>query len=74
VLFRSRSAYDGALPAPNAIAIENLTALADLTGDKKWQKMADQTIGAFAGALNNDPAAAAWMVSLIESPVSRRSE
>jgi uncharacterized protein YyaL (SSP411 family) len=71
VLFRSRSAYDGALPAPNAIAIENLTTLADLTGDKKWQKMADQTFGAFAGALNNDPAAAAWMVSLIEPPASR---
>ncbi|UCB54446.1 MAG: thioredoxin domain-containing protein, partial [Thiotrichales bacterium] len=30
VLFRSRSAYDGALPAPNAIAIENLYLLARL--------------------------------------------
>jgi uncharacterized protein YyaL (SSP411 family) len=69
VLFRSRSAYDGALPAPNAIAIENLTLLAELTGDKEWQTMANQTVSAFAGAINNDPAAAAWMVSLIRPAV-----
>ncbi len=68
VLFRSRSAYDGALPAPNAIAVENLYVLARLSADKKWQQMADDTLGSFAASLNNDPGSTAWMVSVMPQP------
>jgi hypothetical protein len=66
LLFRSRSAYDGALPAPNAIAIENLQLLARLTGEKAWLQMAMDALGSFAVPINNDPAAAAWMLSLLD--------
>lgn len=65
VLFRSRSAYDGALPAANAVALENLFLLARYSGDKKWHRMASATLAAFAGSINNDPAAAGWMLSLL---------
>ena len=65
VLFRSRSAYDGALPAPNAIAVENLYRLARLTGDKKWRQMADKTVASFAASLNSNPGSAAWMLSVM---------
>ncbi len=67
VLFRSRSAYDGALPAPNAVAVENLYMLAGLTGDKKWRQMADDTLASFAASINSNPGAAAWMLSVIDS-------
>jgi uncharacterized protein YyaL (SSP411 family) len=71
LLFRSRTAYDGALPAPNAIAVENLTTLAGLTDDKKWRRIANETLGAFAGSINSNPAAAAWMLTQVKQPVSK---
>ena len=67
VLFRSRSAYDGALPAPNAIALENLYQLADFTGEDRWQQMADRTLASFAASINSNPGSAGWMLSLISS-------
>ena len=67
VLFRSRSAYDGALPAPNAIAVENLYRLFELTGDKKWKLMANQAVVSFAASINANPASTAWMTSLVFS-------
>ena len=67
VLFRSRSADDGALPAPNAIAVENLYRLAGLTGEKKWRQMANDTLTSFAASINSSPGSAAWMTSLVFS-------
>jgi hypothetical protein len=67
LLFRSKSAYDGALPAPNAIAIENLQLLAELTGENTWQQMATDALASFAASINNDPVAAAWMLSLLDN-------
>jgi uncharacterized protein YyaL (SSP411 family) len=74
VLFRSRSAYDGALPAPNAIAVENLYRLADLSGDSKWRQMADDTLASFAVSINRNPSSAAWMTSLITEQLTDNSE
>ena len=67
LLFRSRSVYDGALPSANAVAVENLLLLATYSGDEKWRRMANATIAAFAGSINNDPVAAGWMLSLINN-------
>jgi hypothetical protein len=66
LLFRSKSAYDGALPAPNAIAIENLQLLAELTDENAWQQMATGVLDSFAVSINNDPGAAAWMLSRLK--------
>jgi len=67
VLFRSKSAYDGALPAPNAVAVENLYRLAGLSGENKWRQMANDTLASFAASINTNPGSAAWMASLIFS-------
>jgi hypothetical protein len=67
LLFRSKSAYDGALPAPNAIAIENLQLLAELTDENAWQQMATGVLDSFAVSINNDPGAAAWMLSRLKN-------
>ena len=74
VLFRSRSAYDGALPAPNAIAVENLYRLAEFSGDKKWRQMANDTLASFAASINSSPASAAWMTSLISEQITVNKE
>jgi uncharacterized protein YyaL (SSP411 family) len=74
VLFRSKSAYDGALPAPNAIAVGNLYRLADLSGEDKWRQMADDTLASFAASINSNPASAAWMTSLISEQLIDNSE
>ncbi len=74
VLFRSRSAYDGALPAPNAIAVENLYRLADICGDNRWRQMADDTLASFAAWINTNPSSAAWMTSLVGKRITDDSE
>ena len=74
VLFRSRSAYDGALPAPNAIAVENLYRLADFSGDNKWRQMANDTLASFAASINSNPASTAWMTSLISEQITVNNE
>ncbi len=63
VLFRSKSAYDGALPSANAVAIANLRQLAKLQKDKQWETHATETLGAFSSSINASPASASWMLS-----------
>ncbi len=65
VLFRSKSAYDGALPSANAIALDNLQALFRLTRNKKWQQLAEQTAAVFGATINANPPSAAWMLSVM---------
>lgn len=65
LLFRSKSAYDGALPSANAIALDNLQELSMLTRNKKWQQLAEQTAGVFGATINDNPPSAAWMLSVM---------
>ena len=65
VLFRSKSAYDGALPSANAVALDNLQTLAMLTRNKKWQRLAEQTASVFGAMINANPPSAAWMLSVL---------
>jgi hypothetical protein len=64
LLFRSKSIYDGALPATNSIALSNLTELFRITKYKQWKKTADNLITAFAGVINDNPAATAMALSV----------
>ena len=65
LLFRSRSIYDGALPAANAVVIDNLQQLAEITGEKKWRQLAQQAVDAFAASVNASPSSAAWLLSVL---------
>ena len=64
LLFRSRSIYDGALPAENAIALVNLSDLYKITKDKRWEKNAANLLAGFAGFINENPFAAAMVLSV----------
>jgi hypothetical protein len=65
LLFRSKSVYDGALPAANAIALANLKDLYRISKDTQWQKTANALLATFAGSINSNPSAAAMMMSII---------
>jgi len=62
LLFRTRTAYDGALPAANAVSVENLKRLSVLTGEKHYRERADKILAAFAAVINQTPAATAMML------------
>ncbi len=67
VLFRSKTAYDGALPSANAIVMENMVSLSRLSEDKKQQQQylqrAHKIRHAFASVINQNPAATAMLLS-----------
>ncbi len=55
VLFRSREVFDGALPSANAVAVLNLLALADRTGEERWRRIAGATLRAFGAIVEQQP-------------------
>ena len=68
LLFRSKNIYDGALPSANAIALANLRMLSNTVESKKLRRsfsvQADKLVNHFAGIVNQNPAAAASLVSV----------
>ena len=64
VLFRSKTAYDGALPSENAIAIDNLYELARLTNNKDWKLEAEISLNGFASVANVNPSACASLLAI----------
>ena len=68
ILFRSKSIYDGALPSANAIALSNLrefSKLTDKTSKKKsLSSQAGKLVNSFATAINDNPPAAAMLLSI----------
>lgn len=66
LLFRSKTIYDGALPAPGAVAQLNLLALAELSGEKQWQKYADEILNTFAATINLNPVECAMLLANIQ--------
>jgi len=52
ILFRSKEIYDGSLPSANAISVENLWRLSQLSKRPDWKALASNTINAFHLQLN----------------------
>ncbi len=52
---RAKDQYDGAQPSGNSLASRDLVRLGQKTGDKAYQEMAEKTLKAFAGNLQNNP-------------------
>ncbi len=56
LIVRPKSAYDGAIPSGNSVAIYNLIRLSRITGDTRFSDQANKTVTAFGGAMANNPA------------------
>jgi len=66
ILFRSKTAYDSALPSANAIVMANMIALSRLSANKQQQRYlerAHKIRHAFASVINQNPAATAMLLS-----------
>jgi len=57
VLKRMQAPWDGATPAPNAVALESLVRLYAFTGDARWQKIADAGFAAAFALATRSPQA-----------------
>ena len=72
VVVRMKGDYDGAEPAANSIAVENLVRLGRLTDNKEWLELAEKTINSFSAQINAYPQALVRMLSvrreLLEKP------
>ena len=61
LLCRSKTVFDGAMPAANAVAILNLLDLAERTGDSHWKSEARAALQAFAPMVQTYPDGARMM-------------
>jgi len=55
LLFRSKDIGDGAIPSANAVAVLNLLALAERTGEPRWRDQGAAALRAFGGPLESSP-------------------
>ena len=66
ILLRMKERHDGAEPAPNSVAALNLLRLAQLTGNDKYRKRAEQILEAFSINLKNAPHSMPQMVAALD--------
>jgi uncharacterized protein YyaL (SSP411 family) len=57
LLHRGKAAHDGAVASGNGVAVLNLLALAERTGDGAWRERAEAALSAFAPAMGEWPLA-----------------
>ncbi|MBW6485491.1 MAG: thioredoxin domain-containing protein [Syntrophobacterales bacterium] len=57
LIVRDKEIHDGALPSGNSVAIENLLRLSRLTGNTRWEELAEQGINSFAELVRGYPMA-----------------
>ncbi len=73
VVVRMKGDYDGAEPAGNSIAADNLVRLGRITDNPEWLQLAEKTINAFSTQLNRSPHALPHLLTvhqdLQEKPV-----
>jgi uncharacterized protein len=66
LLFQSKSANDGAIPSANAVAIEALLDLSDLTGNPTYRARAEAGLRAFANDLERYPLGSLTLALAVE--------
>ena len=71
---RRKQAYDGAYPSGNSVAAYALHRLGRLTGETRWNALADRTIAAFAAHLAAQPQAYAMMLCALDLAVGPTRE
>ena len=55
LIVRSKTAYDGAIPSGNSVAVMNMVKLTRITGNTNWAELAEKTIRAFSEDVNRTP-------------------
>ena len=55
LIVRSKTAYDGAIPSGNSVAVMNMVKLTRITGNTKWAELAEKTFRVFSEDVNRAP-------------------
>jgi len=63
LIVRTKTAYDGAIPSGNSVAVMNMLKLSRITGDVKWADLAEKTIRAFSDDIHRAPTGYTLMLS-----------
>ncbi len=63
---RPKELYDGAMPSANSVAFFNLVLLSQMTGETRWQELADAQQQAFAGTLKSHPQAYTYFLCALD--------
>ena len=66
LITRSKSAYDGAIPSGNSVAVMNLLRLARLTGDEDLTAKAETVLKLFSEQLEQTPTGLAQMLCALD--------
>ncbi len=55
LIVRSKTAYDGAIPSGNSVAVMNMVKLTRITGNTNWAELVEKTNRAFSEDVNRAP-------------------
>ncbi len=71
VLLRMKEDYDGAEPSPNSVAALNLLRLSQMLDEKPFREMAEKTLAAFGGRLQQAPSAMPQMMVVLDFSLAK---
>ncbi len=74
LIAREKSAYDGAEPSGNSVAILNLLRLSELTTDQAYYAHAERALKAFSVSLNTQPTALSEMMLALDFYLDKPKE
>jgi uncharacterized protein YyaL (SSP411 family) len=60
---RPKELYDGAIPSANSVAFYNLLCLSRLTGNPKWEEIAQALLSMFSGTVKAQPTASTFFLT-----------
>ena len=71
---RPKEIYDGAIPSANSVSLLNLLRLSRMTGNPKWENLADKMTHAFSGTVNRQPTAFTYFLMGYDFAMSESRE
>ena len=66
LIARSKTAYDGAMPSPNSVAVLALSRLGELTGNEGYQNRAKSAVQFFSSQLSSQPSSFTFMIVALD--------
>jgi uncharacterized protein YyaL (SSP411 family) len=74
IIARMKDDYDGAEPSGNSIAIASLQQIAQLTGNRRYQEIADKSLRLFAPHLRRQPFAVPQMLCAADAALAKHRQ
>lgn len=74
LLGRKKEIHDSALPSSNSVAMMNLLRLGRMTGNTRWEEMADQANKLFSSDIRNAPTGFGFALQSVDFAISSSQE